>query len=159
MWKPVRAQSLRVESPIPHPPHRPAKPLFSFRRRTHAAPAGASAPDAAAGESSANEGRQGEGPGTLVTIVGSGAVQPVRGPLPTDAERLRLLARGHVEAVAGRCVQCGICSYNCPMGIDVRSYSRVAAPVLESHCILCGECVARCPRGVLRFALPDAADA
>lgn len=130
--------------------------MFPFRRRTHAAPV----PDpASAPESSANEGKEGEGPGTLVTIVGSGAVQPVRGPLPTDAERLRLLARGHVEATAGRCVQCGICSYNCPMGIDVRSYSRVAAPVLESHCILCGECVARCPRGVLRFHLPGPADA
>jgi ferredoxin len=135
--------------------------LFPFRRRPspHPAPEPASAPRSAAGESSTNEGREGEGPGTLVTIVGSGAVQPVRGPLPTDAERLRLLARGYVDATAGRCVQCGICSYNCPMGIDVRSYSRVAAPVLESHCILCGECVARCPRGVLRFALPDAADA
>jgi ferredoxin len=135
--------------------------LFPFRRRTPAAPApaSASAPDAAAGESSANEGRQGEGPGTLVTVVGSGPRTGCTAPLPTDAERLRLLARGYVEAVDGRCVQCGICSYNCPMGIDVRSYSRVAAPVLESHCILCGECVARCPRGVLRFALPDAADA
>jgi ferredoxin len=136
-------------------------PLFPFRRRTPPVPAPdpASAPASAAGESSANEGRHGEGPGTLVTVVGSGAVHPVRGPLPTDAERLRLLARGYVDAVEGRCVQCGICSYNCPMGIDVRSYSRVAAPVLESHCILCGECVARCPRGVLRFAVPDAADA
>ena len=95
-------------------------------------------------------------PGTTVTIVGSGAVEPVRGPLPTDGERMRLLARGYVESVEDRCVQCGICSYNCPTGIDVRSYSRRAMPVLESHCILCGECVARCPRGVLRFHLPDA---
>ena len=142
---------------ISHPPSSAAPPLLRFLRRTRAAPERESA--AGAPESSANEGREGEGPGTLVTIVGSGAVHPVRGPLPTDGERLRLLARGHVEAVAGRCVQCGICSYNCPMGIDVRSYSRVAAPVLESHCILCGECVARCPRGVLRFHLPDAADA
>jgi NAD-dependent dihydropyrimidine dehydrogenase PreA subunit len=137
-----------------HPTHRSAAPpLFRFLRRTPAEPASARQ-HSGADESSANEGREGEGPGTLVTITGSGAVEAVRGPLPTDAERLRLLARGLVEAVAGRCVQCGICSYNCPMGIDVRSYSREARPVLESHCILCGECVARCPRGVLRFALP-----
>ncbi|HEX8431899.1 MAG TPA: 4Fe-4S dicluster domain-containing protein [Longimicrobium sp.] len=97
-----------------------------------------------------------EAPGTVVTIVGSGAVEPVRGPLPTDGERMKLLARGYVESVENRCVQCGICSYNCPTAIDVRSYSRRAMPVLESHCILCGECVARCPRGVLRFHLPDA---
>jgi ferredoxin len=148
-----------LTSPIPHSPHPPAAPLFPFRRTPVPSDADPPAARPGGGESSANEGRRDEGPGTLVTITGSGAVEPVRGPLPTDAERLRLLARGHVEAVAGRCVQCGICSYNCPMGIDVRSYSRVAAPVLESHCILCGECVARCPRGVLRFALPDAADA
>lgn len=87
----------------------------------------------------------------LVTIVGRGIEPGGGGPLPTDGERLRLLAGSYVEAVEGRCVQCGICSYNCPVGIDVRSYSRHALPVLESHCILCGECVARCPRGVLRF--------
>ncbi|HEX2201892.1 MAG TPA: 4Fe-4S dicluster domain-containing protein, partial [Longimicrobium sp.] len=82
---------------------------------------------------------------------GAGVEPGGRGPLPTDAERLRLLAGSHVEAAAGRCVQCGICGYNCPVGIDVRSYARRAMPVLESHCILCGECVARCPRGVLSF--------
>lgn len=94
----------------------------------------------------------------LVVIVGSGIEPGGGGPLPTDGERLRLLAGSYVEAVEGRCVQCGICSYNCPVGIDVRSYSRHALPVLESHCILCGECVARCPRGVLRFHAtgPDA---
>src|SRR5687768_2521575 len=127
---PARARSLRRVHPDPATTRiHPRPPLLRFLRRRAATPDPRSAPDGAVPESSANEGREGEGPGTLVTIVGSGAVQPVRGPLPTDAERLRLLARGHVEAVAGRCVQCGICSYNCPMGIDVRSYSREARPV------------------------------
>lgn len=133
-------------------PHR-STPLFPFSRRT---PGPAPVIDAAAAASGRDPEERVEASGTVVTIVGSGAVQPVRGPLPTDGERLRLLARGYVEAVEGRCVQCGICSYNCPTGIDVRSYSRRALPVLESHCILCGECVARCPRGVLRFHLPGA---
>jgi ferredoxin len=109
--------------------------------------------DAVAAASGSDPEKGTEAAGTVVTIVGSGAVEAVRGPLPTDGERMRLLARGYVESVEGRCVQCGICSYNCPTGIDVRSYSRRAMPVLESHCILCGECVARCPRGVLRFHL------
>ncbi|RME98997.1 MAG: 4Fe-4S dicluster domain-containing protein [Chloroflexi bacterium] len=50
-----------------------------------------------------------------------------------------------------RCVQCGICSYNCPIGIDVRQHAWLGKPVKDSHCLTCGECVARCPRGVLSF--------
>ncbi len=50
-----------------------------------------------------------------------------------------------------RCVQCGVCSFNCPIGIDVRRHAWLQIPVQDSHCITCGECVARCPRGVLRF--------
>jgi ferredoxin len=48
-------------------------------------------------------------------------------------------------------VQCGICSYNCPLGIDVRRHARLGQPIVDRHCLTCGECVARCPRGVLRF--------
>jgi Pyruvate/2-oxoacid:ferredoxin oxidoreductase delta subunit len=50
-----------------------------------------------------------------------------------------------------RCVQCGICSYYCPIDIDVRRHAWRDEPVKDSHCLTCGECVARCPRGVLRF--------
>ncbi len=50
-----------------------------------------------------------------------------------------------------RCVQCGICSYNCPIGIDVRRYAWEGRPIRDDHCVTCGQCVARCPRGVLRF--------
>ncbi len=77
------------------------------------------------------------------------------GRLPVDATRLRLLAHGIVVAEPGRCVQCGLCVYNCPMGIDTRSYARAGAPILDGRCILCGECVARCPRGTLSLALDE----
>lgn len=77
--------------------------------------------------------------------------------LPTDDLRLRLLARGVVVAEPGRCVQCGLCSYNCPMGVDPRSFARAGAAVLDRRCILCGECVARCPRGTLAMRLEDVA--
>ena len=50
-----------------------------------------------------------------------------------------------------RCVQCGICSFNCPLGIDVRLHALQGLAVVESKCLTCGECVKRCPRGVLRF--------
>lgn len=77
------------------------------------------------------------------------------GRLPRDAERVRLLARGLVVAESGRCVECGLCAYNCPMGVDTRRYARAGLPVTDAACILCGSCVAHCPRGTLRLAVPD----
>ncbi len=62
-------------------------------------------------------------------------------------------ANGWVVPEPGRCVQCGICSYYCPIDIDVRRYAWLNEPVKDSHCLTCGECVARCPRDVLRFEL------
>ena len=68
-----------------------------------------------------------------------------------EKQRRQALATARVEPESVRCVQCGICSYNCPLGIDVRMHARVGEPVIDRHCLTCGECVARCPRGVLRF--------
>jgi ferredoxin len=56
-----------------------------------------------------------------------------------------------VVAERVRCVECGICTYNCPLGVDVRTRVRLGQPVADSYCLTCGECVARCPRGTLRF--------
>lgn len=50
-----------------------------------------------------------------------------------------------------RCVQCGICGHNCPVGIQVREYAREGRTVNDSRCIGCGLCIAKCPRGTLRF--------
>jgi NAD-dependent dihydropyrimidine dehydrogenase PreA subunit len=70
--------------------------------------------------------------------------------------RYELLSTGWVVTDFERCVQCGICSYNCPAGIDVRQYSWLGRPIEERRCITCAQCVARCPRGALYFArLPD----
>ena len=67
-----------------------------------------------------------------------------------DLKRL-VMVEGHVVPDASRCVQCGICSYHCPIGIDVRRHAWLGIPVKDSHCLTCGECVNRCPRGVLSF--------
>lgn len=56
-----------------------------------------------------------------------------------------------VAADSNRCVQCGICSYNCPVGIEVREYARRGQNVTDSRCITCGACVEKCPRGTLRW--------
>lgn len=68
-----------------------------------------------------------------------------------DAARRTALYSGYVVSDSARCVQCGICSYNCPIEIDVRAFVWRDEAVKNSECLTCGECVARCPRGVLRF--------
>ncbi len=70
----------------------------------------------------------------------------------SGATRRAVLTAGQVVPESSRCVQCGICSYNCPIGIDVRAHAWRGEAVVHSECLTCGECVARCPRGVLRFA-------
>ncbi len=65
--------------------------------------------------------------------------------------RLQVLTDGHVVPDAAHCVQCGCCSYNCPIGIDVRAKAWRGISIHDSHCLTCGECVKRCPRGVLTF--------
>lgn len=62
-----------------------------------------------------------------------------------------VMVSGWVMPEPSRCVQCGICSYHCPIGIDVRRHAWLGEPVKDSHCLTCGECVDRCPRGVLSF--------
>lgn len=71
--------------------------------------------------------------------------------LKHETTRRQALVEGQVVPDPTRCVQCGICLYSCPIGIDVRRHAWLGKPVKDSHCLTCGECVARCPRGVLRF--------
>ncbi len=75
----------------------------------------------------------------------------LKGLLRRDAQRQKTLATAQVVSEPIRCVQCGICSFSCPIGIDVRRHARTGIPVADRHCITCGECVTRCLRGVLRF--------
>ena len=73
-------------------------------------------------------------------------------PAPVfDGTRKQRLDIMHVVPTAIRCMQCGVCSFNCPVGIDVRSYAWRGLPIDSSACLLCGQCVIRCPRRVLRF--------
>jgi ferredoxin len=73
----------------------------------------------------------------------------------TPNVRREALATGWVVPDNVRCVQCGICSFHCPMGIDARRHAWLGTPIKDSHCLTCGECVARCPRGVMRFERID----
>ena len=71
--------------------------------------------------------------------------------LKSDSVRQGNLASAWVVPEPSRCVQCGICTYSCPIEIDVRRHVWKAEPVKDSYCLTCGECVKRCPRGLLRF--------
>jgi ferredoxin len=70
-------------------------------------------------------------------------------------QRRWVRAKAWVVPESPRCVQCGICSFYCPIDIDVRRHAWLDVPVKDSYCLTCGECVARCPRGVLRFEQTD----
>ena len=49
------------------------------------------------------------------------------------------------------CNQCGLCTKNCTMSIDVRAYVEEMKR-LPDHCVQCGLCVDQCSKGVLSFA-------
>jgi NAD-dependent dihydropyrimidine dehydrogenase PreA subunit len=72
-------------------------------------------------------------------------------PLAEFSSRSHALTLAHVVPDSARCVQCGICSFNCPMGIDVRAHAWRGDAIYDSHCLICTQCVERCPRGVLEF--------
>ncbi len=65
--------------------------------------------------------------------------------------RRQVIVEGQVVPDASRCVQCGVCMFYCPIGIDIRSHAWHGVPINDSRCLTCGECVRRCPRGVLSF--------
>jgi len=51
----------------------------------------------------------------------------------------------HISVNKEKCTQCDICSYACPMGIDVPNMHR------DPECILCGKCVTACPQKRIKF--------
>jgi ferredoxin len=75
----------------------------------------------------------------------------LKGLIKYENTHHQALATGHVMPDPTRCMQCGMCSYNCPIGIDVRRHAWEGKAIKDSRCLTCGECVARCPRGALSF--------
>jgi NAD-dependent dihydropyrimidine dehydrogenase PreA subunit len=71
--------------------------------------------------------------------------------LSSTNTRHQVIVQGQVVPDPARCVQCGLCSYHCPIEINIRRHAWLGVPIKDSRCLTCGECVARCPRGVLRF--------
>ncbi len=69
----------------------------------------------------------------------------------SDREKRVALASAWVVPEPSRCVQCGICSFRCPVEIDVRRHVWQREPVKDSRCLTCAQCVDNCPRGLLRL--------
>lgn len=57
----------------------------------------------------------------------------------------------HLEAEKGRCIDCRMCSEECPMSLDVNTMVREGT-MENTDCILCGNCADTCPNGVIRYA-------
>lgn len=49
----------------------------------------------------------------------------------------------HITFIKERCIDCKICSKNCPMGIDVLQYKE-HGKVLNADCIKCEICIQKC---------------
>ena len=79
-------------------------------------------------------------------------IKLIFGPKPTVHGHAAPSPDAHVTPDAARCVQCGVCGYNCPVGIPVRDYARIGKVVDDPRCVQCGQCIEVCPRGTLRWS-------
>lgn len=57
----------------------------------------------------------------------------------------------HLEAESDRCIDCKLCTKNCPMSLDVNAMVR-RGEMYSPECISCGACVDVCPKKVISFS-------
>ena len=60
--------------------------------------------------------------------------------------------RLHLEADREKCINCRICTQNCPMSLDVNTMVQ-AGKMENPDCILCGACVDTCPKKVISMKM------
>ncbi len=63
----------------------------------------------------------------------------------------RSFGRFRITTNGALCMECGLCSKYCEMGIDVRSYAQKGHDIKRASCVGCGICAHVCPRGVLKL--------
>ncbi len=56
-----------------------------------------------------------------------------------------------LKAEPDECIDCGRCTQNCPMSLDVNQMARTGY-MENDECILCGNCVDTCPKDVIHFS-------
>jgi heterodisulfide reductase subunit C len=79
----------------------------------------------------------------------------MKSPLSNESHRVQTMVTGQVVPDPDLCIQCGICSFNCPIGIDVRLHAWQGEYINDPKCLTCGECIERCPRQVLAFEVTE----
>jgi NAD-dependent dihydropyrimidine dehydrogenase PreA subunit len=71
--------------------------------------------------------------------------------LGTQVQRRLRIPALHLRAAPEKCVQCHLCSANCPMSLDVTDMVR-RGDMSCSECILCGSCVDSCRARAIRYS-------
>lgn len=66
--------------------------------------------------------------------------------------RLLRIPQLRIKTDSAKCIDCGLCTTNCPMSIDVHACVKKGS-VKTSDCILCGECADNCKQKVLRYSV------
>jgi polyferredoxin len=57
----------------------------------------------------------------------------------------------HLLATTENCINCKLCTRNCPMSLDVNDMVQQGS-MKNSECVLCGECVDTCPKKVISYS-------
>lgn len=64
------------------------------------------------------------------------------------------LSLGKIQIEISKCLDCGACTKNCQMGVNIDKYIAESAPAIsDMNCIFCGDCVDKCPKAALRFGI------
>ena len=72
--------------------------------------------------------------------------------LGTKLRRLLHLPGLHVSSHKEKCISCGKCDRNCPMGLEVKEMAK-AGEITSMECIQCGACIDVCPQNVLYYKM------
>ncbi len=51
---------------------------------------------------------------------------------------------------SSKCIDCGLCEKNCPMGIELLRYKNEGKRILSTECILCTTCQDVCPKNAIK---------
>lgn len=72
-------------------------------------------------------------------------------PMAAMLGLIQKFGRFRITVKKDMCISCGLCSRNCEMGIDVRSYAQANESFTRASCVGCGLCAEVCPRGILKL--------
>jgi len=64
------------------------------------------------------------------------------------------LSLGKILIEKSKCTDCGACTRNCQMGVNIERHISAGSPAIaDMNCIFCGDCVDKCPTDALRFGM------